>query len=278
MSAVHRIAFFQNRRDEILNQELAKELAAHKDKAGIREIAEHLWDKDKNIQADCIKVLYETGYLEPALIADYAEDFVKLLKSKNNRLVWGGMIALGTIGDLKADVIFAHLAEIQKVFGQGVISSDGQLCRYELAKIVFADPADRKKLEAILHPRIREQWLAQVETWRAAPKRLVSPKSDEGGGDGGRKQDCPLAVVVIPLLFETRAESHFDNIICVACPPAAQDERLQTRGWTPEQIKQRIAAQMPVEQKIARADFVVWTGGALEIHARQIERILARFN
>jgi dephospho-CoA kinase len=170
------------------------------------------------------------------------------------------------------------LAEIQNVFGRGMISFDGQLRRDELAKIVFADPAARKKLEAILHPRIREQWLAQVETWRAAPKWLVSPKSDKGGGDDGRKQDRPLAVVVIPLLFETSAESHFDKIICVACPPAAQNERLRTRGWTPEQIGQRIGAQMPVEQKIARADFVVWTGGALEIHARQIERILVRFN
>ncbi len=160
------------------------------------------------------------------------------------------------------------LAEIQKVFGQGMISSGGQLRRDELAKIVFTDPAARQKLEAILHPRIREQWLAQVETWRAALKH----------GDGGRKQNRPLAVVVIPLLFETRAESHFDRIICVACLPAAQNERLRMRGWTPEQIGQRNAAQMPVEQKIARADFVVWTDGTLEVHARQIERILARFN
>jgi len=150
------------------------------------------------------------------------------------------------------------LAEIQKVFGQGMISPDGQLRRDELAKIVFANPAARKKLEAILHPRIREQWLAQIEAWRG--------------------EDRPLAVVVIPLLFETRAESHFDKIICVACPPAAQDERLRKRGWTPAQIEQRIAAQMPVEQKIARADFVIWTDGAPEVHARQIERILARFN
>ena len=150
------------------------------------------------------------------------------------------------------------LAEIQKVFGQGMISPDGQLRRDELAKIVFADTAAREKLEAILHPRIREQWLAQVETWRG--------------------EDRPLAVVVIPLLFETRAESHFDRIICVACSVVAQRERLLARGWTPEQIEQRIAAQMPVGQKIARADFVVWTDGALEIHARQIERILARFN
>ena len=77
------------------------------------------------------------------------------------------------------------------------------------------------------------------------------------------------------MLFETRAESHFDKIICVACSAAAQRERLLARGWTPEQIAQRIAAQMPVEQKIARADFVIWTDGALAAHARQIERILA---
>jgi len=150
------------------------------------------------------------------------------------------------------------LADIQSAFGPKVISPDGQLRRDELAKIVFADSAARKQLEAILHPRIREQWLAQVETWR---------------GEGR-----PLAVVVIPLLFETRAEPHFDKIICVACSAAAQCERVLARGWTPEQIGQRIAAQMPVEHKIARADYVVWTDGALAIHARQIERILARFN
>jgi len=125
MSVLNRIAYFQNRRDEVPNQELAKELASRKDKTGIREIAENLWNKDKNIQADCIKVLYETGYIEPALIADYVEDFIKLLKSKNNRLVWGGMIALGVIAELKADVVFAHLAEIQKAMEEGsVITMD----------------------------------------------------------------------------------------------------------------------------------------------------------
>ena len=90
------------RRDEVPNQELARDLATKKDKAGIREIAENLWNKDKNIQADCIKVLYEIGYLEPKLIADYAEDFVKLLKSKNNRLVWGGMTALAEVAKVES--------------------------------------------------------------------------------------------------------------------------------------------------------------------------------
>jgi dephospho-CoA kinase len=148
------------------------------------------------------------------------------------------------------------LAEIQSAFGPKVIDPDGQLSRETLAEIIFADGAARRKLEAILHPRIREHWLARVETWR--------------------RENCALAVVVIPLLFETRAESQFDKIICVACSAPAQRDRLRARGWMPEQIRQRLAAQWPVEQKISRADFVVWTDGALETHQQQIERIFAK--
>ena len=134
MSALDRIAHFQNRRDEVPNQALARDLASNKDRAGIREIAENLWNKDKGIQADCIKVLYEIGYIDPALVANYVEDFIKLLKSRNNRLVWGGMIALGKVADLKADVIFAHLAEIVKVMDTGsVITVDNGVHTLALA-------------------------------------------------------------------------------------------------------------------------------------------------
>jgi dephospho-CoA kinase len=159
----------------------------------------------------------------------------------------------------------AALAEIQTVFRDRVVASNGQLRRDQLAKIIFADIAARQKLEAILHPRIRERWLAQIETWRAATEC----------GVGGRHENHPPAVVVIPLLFETGAESHFDKTVCVACSAAAQRQRLLERGWTPEQIEQRLAAQWPVGQKIARADIVVWTDGLPEVHAQQIERILA---
>ena len=158
------------------------------------------------------------------------------------------------------------LSEIQTVFGNKVVASNGQLRRDQLAKIVFADPAARQKLEAILHPRIREGWLAQIETWRAAPKR----------SDGGRGENHALAVVVIPLLFETRVESCFDKTVCVACSAPAQHQRLLERGWTPAQIQQRLAAQWPVGQKIACADYVVWTDGSLEVHAQQLERIIAK--
>ena len=158
------------------------------------------------------------------------------------------------------------LNEIQAAFGKKIVAPGGRLRRDELARIVFSDAPAREKLEAILHPRIRERWLAQIETWRAAPKR----------SDGGRKENRALAVVVIPLLFETRAESHFDKIICVACSAPTQRQRLLSRGWTPEQIQQRLAAQWPVEQKISRADFVVWTEGALDVHAQQLERIFVK--
>src|ERR1700690_2579254 len=148
------------------------------------------------------------------------------------------------------------LAEIQAEFGKSIMAPDGRLRRDELARIVFTDAAARQKLETILHPRIRERWLAQVEIWR--------------------RENRALAVVVIPLLFETRAESHFNKIICVACSAAAQRERLLARGWTPAQIEQRIAAQWPVEQKISRADFVVWTDGAPAALGRQLERIFVK--
>jgi len=151
----------------------------------------------------------------------------------------------------------AALAEIQNVFGKKMISADGRLRRDELAGIVFADSAARKKLEEILHPRIRERWLKQMENWR--------------------RENHPLAVVVIPLLFETQAGSQFDKIICVACSAANRQKRLLERGWTPEQIRQRIAAQMPVDEKIARSDFVVWTDGDLESHSAQLDLILAGF-
>ena len=139
MSILNRLASLQNRRDEVPNQELARDLATKKDKAGICEIAENLWNRDKNIQADCIKVLYEIGYLEPKLIAGYAEDFVKLLKSKNNRLVWGAMIALAEVAKADAEVVFKNLDAIKKAKETGsVITIDNAISA--LALTASADP------------------------------------------------------------------------------------------------------------------------------------------
>jgi len=146
------------------------------------------------------------------------------------------------------------LEEIQRAFGPEVIGLDGQLRRDELARRVFADPRAREELGDITHPRIREMWRAQLAAWRAE----------------GR----PLAVVVIPLLFETGAEKEFDAVICVACSPQTQRQRLQARGWNAEQIRQRINAQWPTEKKMALADHVVWSEGGLDVLAEQLDRIL----
>jgi len=148
------------------------------------------------------------------------------------------------------------LQEIQRAFGPGMIGADGRLRRAELARIVFSDTAARLELEGILHPLIRRRWTAQVALWRA--------------------EQQPRAVVVIPLLFETGAERECDATICVACSAATQRRRLLERGWTAAQIEQRIAAQWPIEKKIARADFVAWAEGDLDILGQQLSRILGR--
>ena len=128
MSVTDKLAHSLGRRDEVPNQELARDLAAKNDQKGIREVAENLWNTDKNIQADCIKVLYEVGYIEPKLIVDYAEDFVKLLKSKNNRLVWGGMTALAEVAKANPDAVFKHFDAIKKAKETGsVITVDNAI-------------------------------------------------------------------------------------------------------------------------------------------------------
>jgi hypothetical protein len=125
MSVLQKIAYYQDRRDEVPNQALAKELAARKDRKGVREIADNLWHENPQVQSDCLKVLYEIGYLQPELIAPYADDFLKLLHSRNNRLVWGAMIGLSTIADLQAQAIYPHVEEIKHVMDQGsVITRD----------------------------------------------------------------------------------------------------------------------------------------------------------
>src|SRR4051794_16123083 len=146
------------------------------------------------------------------------------------------------------------LAEICEVFGRDIIDDSGHLDRRAVAALVFPNPAQRRRLEAILHPVIRERWTARLR----------------------ELHNAAMAAVVIPLLFETAAEKSFDYIICSACSAASQRKRLATRGWSEQEIEQRIAAQMPVERKIGLADFVIWTEGSMEAHAAQARRILER--
>ena len=147
------------------------------------------------------------------------------------------------------------LIEIRQAFGDECFGPDDRLRRDVLARRVFASESDRRQLEAILHPRIRANWMAQVESWR--------------------NQAVPTAVVIIPLLFETDAAQDLDVTVCVACSDALQQRRLAERGWTTDQIQQRIQAQMPVRRKIELADYVIWNCAGLDVIEAQLARIMA---
>jgi hypothetical protein len=155
MSVLNRIAFFQNRRDEVPNQQLAKELAQTENKEGIKEIAQNLQHKNKNVQSDCLKVLYEIGYLKPDLIADYAPDFLALLQSKNNRMVWGAMIALATIADKKPKEIYAKLDEVKTAVEKGSLITVVWGTK-ALAKVAAADKTYRQKIFPILTEQLKK--------------------------------------------------------------------------------------------------------------------------
>ncbi len=100
---------------------LAHKLAETKNREHIAELVDNLTNKDKKVQSECIKVLYEIGYIKPELIADYHREFLALLPSKNNRLVWGGMIALMTISGSAHKEIFNNIELIKSTIEKGSV-------------------------------------------------------------------------------------------------------------------------------------------------------------
>jgi hypothetical protein len=154
MSALNKIAFFQNRRGEIPNQELARALAISKDRRGIQEIAENLWNKNRSIRSDCLKVLYEIGYIDPGLIADYVDDFLKLLRDKENRMVWGAMIALASVADRRPKEIWQSIEDVVRVTKRGTVITLVWGVR-TMARVAAASPRYRKVLFPILIGHVR---------------------------------------------------------------------------------------------------------------------------
>ena len=146
---IEKLASLNGRRDDELNVILAESLAAGGDTDGVREIAEELQKENPQTAGDCIKVLYEVGSRKPELIADYAEEFIALLTSKNNRLVWGAMIALGEIADLRPEKVFSGFDSIRKAYEKGsVITVDNSITVF--AKLCGAGT----KYEKIIFPLI----------------------------------------------------------------------------------------------------------------------------
>jgi dephospho-CoA kinase len=130
------------------------------------------------------------------------------------------------------------LAEIARTFGPDVLGPDGALDRKRMAALVFADPGARRRLEAITHPAVRRGMAEETA-------RLAAQGHD-------------LAFYDTPLLFEVGLEGTLDAVVVVWAPPAVQRARIGSRdGLSPAEADARLAAQLPIDEKAARADVVV---------------------
>jgi dephospho-CoA kinase len=143
-------------------------------------------------------------------------------------------------------------AQVVEQFGKQILNADGTVNRPALGNIVFADECRRQQLNAIIHPAVREMW-AQALT----------------GLTG-------VAVVAIPLLFEVGAENEFDCTVAVGCSTPTQVARLRASGLDEGQARARINAQMPVQQKMDRAQYAIWNDGSRAVLARQAEMIWSK--
>lgn len=146
--------------------------------------------------------------------------------------------------------------EVVQQFGRSVVAPSGELDRQRLAGIIFADPESRRTLEAIIHPRVREAtdvWFASLDPVRH-----------------------PFAVADIPLLYEVEREKDFDVVIVTAVDPATQVRRVVKRDGVSEvEAQKRLTAQLPIAEKVRRADYVIRTDGSVADTDKQVRRIVA---
>ena len=142
------------------------------------------------------------------------------------------------------------IREIHDRFGPDFINADGKPDRIHLRELIYADSSARRRLEEVLHPRVRRQWQELREKCLASDRHLLAD---------------------IPLLFETGAETYFEAVVVVGCSPATQLARLEARGIGHGTAEAMLASQWPIGQKTERADFVIWNDGSLAALGRQTE-------
>ncbi len=144
-------------------------------------------------------------------------------------------------------------ARVVARFGRGILGPDGAIDRKRLADVVFSDPAARRDLEAIVHPEVARMFAEEAARHRGTDR---------------------IVVYVAPLLVEAGRADEFDVLVVVTAPEEAQVERLvRGRGMTEGEVRARIAAQLPQEEKAARADVVLDNGGSIEELERQVEEL-----
>jgi dephospho-CoA kinase len=142
---------------------------------------------------------------------------------------------------------------LRQRWGAEIFLTDGTTDRAKIAGQVFQNEAELRWLEALLHPRVREVWQGAIEA--------------EPGADW---------LIEIPLLFEKSLETVFDFTVCISSPPAVVESRMAARGYTAEEVDRRRQRQMPLEEKMRRADFVITNAGSLEFLEQQTGRLIAQ--
>lgn len=146
-------------------------------------------------------------------------------------------------------------ARIVERFGPGVLAPHGAVDRRALGAIVFADDEARRSLERLVHPFVFET----IAAWFAG--------LPAGTGPG-------WALADVPLLFETGRDAWFDKVIVAACSPEEQIRRITARDALSERdARARLAAQQPIDDKVLRADYVVWTDRGFEQTDRQVDEV-----
>lgn|ERR1041385_998213 len=142
--------------------------------------------------------------------------------------------------------------ELAAEFGPGIFSSNGRLNRERLRAIIFQKAAKKSALEQILHPRIRQQWSAQAKT-----------------------SSSQFFFADIPLLYETGGETLCDRVVVVASSPSVQLSRLlQRKRIERNAAEEMIKSQMPLAEKISRADHVVWNDGERRVLKEQAKLLV----
>ena len=145
--------------------------------------------------------------------------------------------------------------EVAAEFGADIYSAAGDLNRGRLRGIILESAAKKNALETILHPRIRRQWSAEAQNYR---------------------QSSDFFFADIPLLYETGGETLCDRVVVVACSPDVQLERLLQRGSIDRSAAEKLVkSQMPLEEKIKRADHVVWNNGGRDALTEQARLLVA---
>lgn len=149
----------------------------------------------------------------------------------------------------------AGWTKVRQEFGPGFFDASGQYDRKKMAALIFDNPRERARLEGVLHPLVQAEVLSQ--------RQLLASQGKD------------FALYDVPLLFEKNLSGLFDGVIVVAADEPTQRQRMvQHRGYSPEQVERRMKAQVPIQEKIKQADFVVDNSGDISHLEREVERLL----